>query len=241
MAKRCMFRCVPVLLLALVLAGLLSACAAKERSGAEIMSAVISERQTAARYNLNTEWWRGYGLAALDRTVELALERNTDLAASAVAVNRAQYEARLITSDLLPGFSAGGSSSASRNLKPGHHLEDGKTWRESWQGEAAMSYELDLWRRLRDAYDAKAWEYRASVEDLAGARLALVNSVVSAWFRLMYAQGRESLKDYLEALATADNSALSVLSARYTLLTWENGIYKAMGGRYEPKQQGSAD
>ncbi len=475
MAKRCMFRCVPVLLLALVPAGLLSACAAKERSGAEIMSAVISERQTAARYNLNTEWWRGYGLAALDRTVELALERNTDLAASAVAVNRAQYEARLITSDLLPGFSAGGSASVSRNLKPGHHLEDGKTWRESWQGEAAMSYELDLWRRLRDAYDAKAWEYRASMEDLAGARLALVNSVVSAWFRLMYteqsitlverntetyrrileiararyregkatvveplqaeqslfnagniltelrtqraetletlrnlcnmrpgetppppdgadimavaavpvdlnvpiaalaarpdihaaqarlegafknleadraawfprltvgstlnlssdtagrffnvplltglaslslpfldwntlrwnvkiseadfesarlslvqslttalnevdtacasyvlarqtleqtqqvherdrriaayygtrhAQGRESLKDYLEALATADNSALSVLSARYTLLTWENGIYKAMGGRYEPKQQGSAD
>ena len=97
MAKRCMFRCVPVLLLALVPACLLSACAAKERSGAEIMSAVISERQTAARYNLNTEWWRGYGLAALDRTVELA--------ASAVAVNRAQYEARLITSDLLPGFS----------------------------------------------------------------------------------------------------------------------------------------
>lgn len=62
MAKRCMFRCVPVLLLALVPACLLSACAAKERSGAEIMSAVISERQTAARYNLNTEWWRGYGL-----------------------------------------------------------------------------------------------------------------------------------------------------------------------------------
>lgn len=54
-------------------------------------------------------------------------------------------------------------------------------------------------------------------------------------------RARESLKDYLEALATADNSALSVLSARYTLLTWENGIYKAMGGRYEPKQQGSAD
>lgn len=119
MAKRCMFRCVPVLLLALVPAGLLSACAAKERSGAEIMSAVISERQTAARYNLNTEWWRGYGLAALDRTVELALERNTDLAASAVAVNRAQYEARLITSDLLPGFSAGGSASVSPQSQAG--------------------------------------------------------------------------------------------------------------------------
>lgn len=69
MAKRCMFRCVPVLLLALVPAGLLSACAAKERSGAEIMSAVISERQTAARYNLNTEWWRGYGLAAAGPTL----------------------------------------------------------------------------------------------------------------------------------------------------------------------------
>lgn len=75
MAKRCMLRCVPVLLLALVPAGLLSACAAKERSGAEIMSAVISERQTAARYNLNTEWWRGYGLAALERNTDLGARR----------------------------------------------------------------------------------------------------------------------------------------------------------------------
>ena len=64
---------------------------------------------------------------------------------------------------------------------------------------------------------------------------------IAAYYGTRHAQGRESLKDYLEALATADNSALSVLSARYTLLTWENGIYKAMGGRYEPKQQGSAD
>ena len=64
---------------------------------------------------------------------------------------------------------------------------------------------------------------------------------IAAYYGTRHAQGRESLKDYLEALATADNSALSVLSARYTLLTWENGIYKAMGGRYEPKQQGNTD
>ena len=57
------------------------------------------------------------------------------------------------------------------------------------------------------------------------------------YYQIRYDLGAAELKDYLEALNTADASALSLLETRYQLLTQENSIYKAMGGRYTAKKQ----
>lgn len=59
---------------------------------------------------------------------------------------------------------------------------------------------------------------------------------IAAYYRDRYELGAAELKDYLDALNTADTSALSALSAKYTLLSRESGIYMAVGGRYEPLQ-----
>ncbi len=198
--------CLFVLGSALALCG----CAGKNHSGPNPTSVLLSPRETARRYRLNTSWWTDYNSPALNRTVDLALARNVDLARSAIAVNKALYRARLLSADLLPTFSADGSVSAGRDLSTGksgmsgfsgppgmsgtsgasslHGFSgsSGDTWRQNWQGQGAVSYELDLWRRLRDAADAGEWERRATVEDLADARLALINNVVDGWFNLLY-------------------------------------------------------
>lgn len=170
----------------------LCGCAGGSYSSAALTAPVLSTEEIALRYSLNTSWWTGYGSPALNRTVELALERNIDLARSAITVNKALYRSRQISSDLLPSFSADASASSTRNLKGGQVKQAGqsgqtdKTWEQSWQGETSVSYELDLWRRLRNAADAGEWEHRATAEDLASVRLALINSVVDAWFYLLY-------------------------------------------------------
>ena len=58
---------------------------------------LLPAEDVAASYSLNTAWWKGYHDADLDRIVALALERNVDLALSAIKVNRALYQARPVS------------------------------------------------------------------------------------------------------------------------------------------------
>lgn len=191
-----------------------AACAPAQRPHADLAAAIVSEQAMAARFHLNTAWWRAYGSENLNRTVDLALKRNTDLAASAVAVRKAQYEARLSTTDLMPVFSSNASASTTRNLKAGRPMANGETWQQSWQGSVSVNYELDLWQRLRDAHDAKAWEYAATAQDLAAARLALINSVTSAWFKLLYTEQAIKLVD---RNITAYKGIFNITQARHRL------------------------
>lgn len=75
----------------------------------------------------------------------------------------------------------------------------------------------------------------------ANARRSLENTLskhqkdvrIGEYYQTRYDLGAAELKDYLDALNTADNSMLSALEAKYRVIRYENQIYKAMGGRYE--------
>lgn len=223
---------------------LLTGCGGRYNSG-DLTADILSAEETAKRYCLNTQWWTGYGSDALDRTVTLAQERNINLARSAIAVNRAMYQARLLSADLLPTFSADGSAQASRGLDDG---SASPTWRQTWQGGVSVSYELDLWRRLRDTADAGEWEYRATIEDLASTRLTLINNVVSGWFYLAYIDQairvtERSVERY-ERLAKLAESKYSLgkidplekLQAEQSLLSARNDLASLRAQRAEALQ-----
>ncbi len=168
---------------------------------------LLPAEDVAASYSLNTAWWKGYHDAELNRIVALALERNVDLALSAIKVNRALYQARLLSADLVPSFSADASASAS------HNIDNGNAAR-SYQTEFGVSYEVDLWQKLRNAANAQEWEYKATMEDREAARLALVNSVADTYFELKYLD--ESIK-VMEAGVKRYQELLRLIEAKYEL------------------------
>ena len=166
---------------------------------------LLPAEDVAASYSLNTAWWKGYHDADLDRIVALALERNVDLALSAIKVNRALYQARLLSADLVPSFSANASAAAS------HNIDNGNAAR-SYQTEFGVSYEVDLWQKLRNAANAQEWEYKATMEDREAARLALVNSVADTYFELKYLD--ESIK-VMDASVKRYQELLRLIEAKY--------------------------
>ena len=89
---------------------LLSGCAAQRYE----MPAqnVLTQSQIEERYSIDRQWWKQYADPKLDALVELALERNIDLARSAISVNRALYRARQLGAELVPSFSGDGSASS---------------------------------------------------------------------------------------------------------------------------------
>ena len=195
----------PRVVAALALCLTLAACA--DYRTADLKRDVIPAEQIARDYRLDPEWWTAYGDADLDALMRTALARNVNLARSAVAVNRALYNARLIGADLLPVFSADASAGSDKNLASG---DAGR----SYQSRLGVSYELDLWQRLRNAASAQEWEYLATREDLEAARLALINSVADAYFDLRYLNEAIGLT---EASVARYARLLTLTESKYTL------------------------
>ena len=75
-----------------------------------------------------------------------------------------------------------------------------------------MSYEVDLWQKLRNAANAQEWEYKATMEDREAARLALVNSVADTYFELKYLD--ESIK-VMDASVKRYQELLRLIEAKY--------------------------
>lgn len=125
-------------------------------------------------------WWRGFGDARLDRMVERALAANSDLAAAGLTLRQARLQAGLAEADLRPSASGGASGSASRYTD--HH----DSFERSYAASASLSWEIDLWGKLRAQRDVARWEAIATAQDRENTALALVGEVCSDYWQLAY-------------------------------------------------------
>lgn len=217
----------------------LASCA--EYQTAPLKRDLIPAETIARDYTLDQEWWTAYGDEDLNTLARTALARNVNLARSAVTVNRALYNARLIGADLLPAFSADASAASDRNLASGDAAR-------SYQSRVGVSYELDLWRKLRNAASAQEWEYLATREDLESARLALLNSVVDAYFDLRYLNEAIGLTEsnverYARLLTLTESkhrlgkvAAVEPLQAAQSLLSAKNSLFQLESSRKSVEQ-----
>lgn len=207
----------------------------------EIRNDLMTQEEIAQTWSLDEKWWIFYKDADLDALIKKTLDRNIDLAKSAIAVNRALYNARLIGADLLPGFSAEVSTGPERNLKTGDVGH-------SYQSRFGITYELDLWKKLHNAASAQEWEYLATQEDLASTRLALLNSVIDCYFDLRYmneairlTQGNIERYQYLLSLTKTRHdlgkvTAVEPLQAEQSLLSARNSLYNLENQRKSSEQ-----
>lgn len=214
------------------LLALLTACAGRDY----VMppTGLMPENDVLAAWTVNRDWWKAYRDPALDALVDAALRNNVDLAQSAIAVNRALYQARQLGADLVPAFSAGADASSTTNTRTGDASR-------SYSGNLNISYELDLWSRLRDAASAQEWEYKATQQDRETARLALINNVINGYYNLQYVRQaiqvtRRSIEFYEELYRIVDDkfragkvdglepltAEQSLLAARNTLMELQN-------------------
>lgn len=205
-------------------------CARITPPGPELAARLSYDQAVRERYRPDPEWWKVYGDARLNALVETALRNNLDLARAALSVNRALFQAGLVTADLTPSFSGSLSASDRRDLRRG-----GPGVR-SFGGQAGLSYEVDLWRKVAGAASASQWEARATAEDLEAARLTLIGRVVDAYHQMAYLNdallaGEADLKN-LRALADAARAkhyagkvaALEPAQAEQAVLNAESGL-----------------
>ncbi len=132
-------------------------------------------------------WWTMYGDPALDKLVEEALAYNQDLALATARVDEARALARVADSQRMPAVDADFQRDRTRSsarsaipLPPSVPLE-----RNDYTARLNVSYEVDLWGRLKSASNAARAELLATEAARETVRITLATEVVRAYFTLV--------------------------------------------------------
>lgn len=130
-------------------------------------------------------WWTTFDDPALVRIVEEALAHNTDLVAATARVDRVLAEARIAGADLKPAVGVGLRAARQRQVFVGFPFGGSgvpSVTYSSYGVSLDVSWEVDLWGRLRAGARAALADAQAASADLAGARLSIAGQVAKAWF-----------------------------------------------------------
>jgi multidrug efflux system outer membrane protein len=142
-------------------------------------------QEAAPRPASGEPWWRVYGDPTLDQLIEEALAQNTDVLVAVARVDEARAllgEARSALRPEVGGNASAGrlrSSAATGTLPPGAPRE-----RDNYRATLDVSYEIDVFGRLRAVSDAARAELAASEAVREAVRLALTARVASSYYGL---------------------------------------------------------
>lgn len=186
----------------------LSGCAATTKSVPSLESELNYTQEVREKFQADLDWWKAYNNDELNYLTSFALKNNPDMLKAAVKIQKQLANLNLSESDLFPTLT--GSLGASSQKK----LNDGKKSTQTFSGELALNYEIDLYGKIADARDAQEFELNATVADAESARLSVVNSVVDLYFNLLY------LRDTIELTQKnidTYSSLLDIASARFNM------------------------
>jgi outer membrane protein, multidrug efflux system len=143
-------------------------------------------KESAPRPQPAQPWWRVYGDPALEQLIGEALANNTDILVAAARVDEARALLGEARSAFKPEVSANASagrslsSAATGLIPPGAPRE-----RSDYRATLDVSYELDIFGRLRAASDAARADLAASEAVRDAVRLALTARVASSYYGLL--------------------------------------------------------
>ena len=159
--------------------------------------------------HVSVDWWTDFGDGDLSATVETVLVRNLDLQAEAARLEIAAADARIAAADLYPAVDASYTGARRRQNFVGFPIPGAEgrvlsTISTNHGVSLDVSWEIDLWGRLRGNNQAALADLQASAADLRGAQLSMAGQTVKAWFVIAEAQqqitlSRETVESFRES------------------------------------------
>jgi NodT family efflux transporter outer membrane factor (OMF) lipoprotein len=141
-------------------------------------------------------WWTLFQDPQLDALESRVSEANQDLKASFARLQQARAATRLARADLFPTLKASAAASRSRTSVNSPRFPAGANQiGNDFDLQADLSYELDVWGRVRNAVASARASQQASAADLAVLSLAVHAEVASNYFALRAADSQALLLD----------------------------------------------
>ena len=171
------------------------------------------------------DWWTAFGDPGLSSAVETALVQNFDLHAAAARLEQAAADARAASGALQPTVQTTYSGSRRKQNFVGFPIPGAEgrvlsTISTNHGVSLDISWEIDLWGRLRADAQAALADLQRSAADLRGAQLSLAGQTTKAWFAIAEAQQQVLLS---EATVASFRESAELVQERF-----ETGIRPAL-------------
>jgi multidrug efflux system outer membrane protein len=162
------------------------------------------ESQVSATETIRPDWWTGFSDPYLNDLIQKATSGSFDLKILAARIDVAGAAIGAERAQTLPRVSG---TSASEFEKQG-----GSDVTKQYNTSSSVSWEIDLWGKIRKGIQSKRAEYRASEADWRAGYLTLVSDVATKYFEIR--QFDEQIEQQRKTMEF-NNQLLSIYSAQY--------------------------
>jgi NodT family efflux transporter outer membrane factor (OMF) lipoprotein len=207
------------LAIAAATAALLSACSLApkyERPAAEEVAAYKEAGEWMPAQVVDASprgsWWQAFGDSRLDELQQQLEDGSLDLRGAVARFEQARAVARRARSDVFPTLDAGASAARTRPSANAATSNGTIATGNDFAASLDLSWEIDLFGRLRNAAAAAGDRAQASAADLAAVDLALRAELATDYFSL---RGADAELKLLEDTVRAYDRAYDLTSNRY--------------------------
>jgi NodT family efflux transporter outer membrane factor (OMF) lipoprotein len=163
--------------------------------------------------NVSENWWEIFQdpqLNALESQVSVS---NQNLKAAEAQYTQARAQLRYQRADFFPTITAGASATRNRisSNRPASTVSNGVTYND-FQIPFELSYQIDVWGRVRRTVEAYRDQAQASAADLATMNLSMHSQLALFYFQARTLDAEEQL---LNSAVTQYEQALELIKNRY--------------------------
>lgn len=166
---------------------LLAGCSATPEPPPAAMALPATLAEGEARWP-EADWWRGFGNTELTALIAQAEANNTDLAAAAARIDQARAALRVARAPELPALTLSANA-----MRQGANTSSGAASGNYAYAEAAASWEVDLWGRLRAQARGARASLAASRFDAQALRLSIAAQVARGWLSVLALRERQAI------------------------------------------------
>jgi len=164
------------------------------------------------------KWFDVFKDDELQKLVRTAMVNNYDLRTAVARIDAARANVGLARSEQLPQFAAGADFTTTHVSRNGQSIGGGRTRSFGNIFLSFLSFELDVWGRLRQQTKAARAELRASEEDRKSVLTIVVGDVAGGYFSLLELDSELALAK--RTLASREES-LRDSSAHVSRVDWQ--------------------
>src|SRR5262245_5077865 len=141
----------------------------------------LEGRELTASEVIQPDWWTGFGDPELDKLIDRAIKDGLDLKIAALRLDQAGIQLGKDRIDATPNVTAAPTDTIQRQ-KTG--TGGASTVRETEALGFGVSWELDIWGKIRKGIQASEARYQATEMDWRGTYLTLVSNVAQRYFEI---------------------------------------------------------
>jgi len=132
----------------------------------------------------NTTWWNQFRDPVLNNLIQVALQENKDVQIAAAQVEEYMGRYGVTRSEQFPQVSANADAARTRDSENSATLT-GTNPINTFQVDLGVSFELDLWGKLRNATEAARAQLLATEENRRTVILTLVSQLADSYVQLL--------------------------------------------------------